>query len=105
MYYNKCNYNSNITLTIKLNNIQNQRLLYENDPMSDRGTFISLEPNLSSSTSFSSESIGPNLVSNITNLLYKVIWAFNQGYSSINIERIRKRVEEVLIASSLLDEN
>lgn len=98
--YKNCNYLGDIKIDIEINNVMNQLLVFTGGWKEGR-SYYSLQSQISNSINTNSLTINDELDNIISELLYNIIWAFNQGIDSVSQEEIYIFVKDVLIKNNV----
>lgn len=95
-FYNNCNYRGESLIRIELNNVLNQKILIGEKGWRNRGNLYSIQKYIFGESQFSTENISEDIVRIIAEVVYNLVWAFNQSYDSFSMEYVQSIVTDVL---------
>lgn len=99
--YKKCNYRGDVLVEVQVDKILNHNFHFSGGWRELRSLYTT-QNQIVSTINANSITLKEQLSNIISNVLYKIVWAFNQQYDSIHIERVKSLVEKVLVEESLM---
>lgn len=98
--YKNCNFFGDIIADILIKNVSMQAISFEGG-WKEGKHLHSVQHEVNNTINSNSVYLQTKLDDTVTDLLYNVIWAFNQGYDSITPQRLYHYVKDVLIKNNV----